>query len=74
LYLFFYTLVVIFAMVRNALAIPYSWLVRPRFLVYAWFPVEVYLWPGSLDSLLWIVSLLLALKTLSGFLRIRSRI
>ncbi len=73
LYLFFYTMVVIFAMVRNALAIPYSWLVRPRFLVYAWFPVEVYLWPGSLDYLLWSASGLLALKMLTGFIQIRRR-
>ena len=33
LYVFFYTMVVIFAMVRSALAIPYSWLVRPRFII-----------------------------------------
>lgn len=73
LYVFFYTLVVTFAMVRNALAIPYSWLVRPRFLVYAWFPVEVYLWPGSLDFLLWATSALLAVKVLTGFVKIRRR-
>lgn len=73
LYLFFYGIVVIFAMVRNALAIPYSWLFRPRFLVYAWFPVEVYLWPGTLNLLLWLGTVLLAFKTLTGFLRIRRR-
>jgi phosphatidylglycerophosphate synthase len=73
LYLFFYGVVVIFAMVRNALAIPYSWLVRPRFLVYAWFAVELYLWPGSLDLLLWIVTILLASKMLTGFIQIRRR-
>lgn len=74
LYLFFYSMVVIFAMVRNALAIPYSWLVRPRFLVYAWFPVEVYLWPGSLGILWWILSILLGIKMLTGFVQIRRRI
>jgi phosphatidylglycerophosphate synthase len=74
LYFFLYTLVVIFAMVRNALAIPYSWLVRPRFLVYLWFPVEVYFWPGSLNGLLWILSALLGLKTLTGFIQIRRKI
>ena len=73
LYLFFYAMVVIFAMVRNALAIPYSWLVRPRLFVYAWMPVEVYLWPGSLDPLLWVASGLLALKMLTGFIQIRRR-
>jgi len=73
LYLFFYSIVVIFALVRNALAIPYSWLVRPRFLVYAWMPVEVYLWRGSLDIVLWVLAILLALKTLTGFVQIRRK-
>lgn len=74
LYLFFYSLVVVFAMVRNALAIPYSWLVRPRFMVYLWMPVEVYLWPGSLNVLLWILTALLAIKTLTGFVQIRRKV
>jgi len=73
LYLFFYSIVVIFALVRNALAIPYSWLVRPRFLVYAWIPVEVHLWRGSLDVVLWVLAILLALKTLTGFVQIRRK-
>jgi phosphatidylglycerophosphate synthase len=71
LYVFFYTMVVIFAMVRSALAIPYSWLVRPRFIVYLWIPVEVYLWRGSLDYVLWLFIILLAAKMLTGFIRIR---
>jgi phosphatidylglycerophosphate synthase len=74
LYLFFYSIVVVFALVRNALAIPYSWLVRPRFLVYAWMPVEVYLWRGSLDYVLWLITILLALKTLTGFIQIRRKL
>lgn len=73
LYLFFYSIVVIFALVRNALAIPYSWLVRPRFVVYAWMPVEVYLWRGRLDVVLWVLAILLALKTLTGFVQIRRK-
>jgi len=73
LYVFFYTMVVIFAMVRNALTIPYSWLFRPRFLVYAWFLVEVYLLPGTLDYLLWGVTAVLAVKMVSGFVRIRRK-
>ena len=74
LYVFFYCMVVIFAMVRNALAIPYSWLVRPRFFVYAWMPIEVYFWRGSLNGLLWIAALLLAWKMLTGFIQIRRKI
>lgn len=73
LYVFLYALVVGFAMVRNALHAPYSWLFRPRFLVFTWIAVEFYLWPGSLETVVWIASALLALKAATGFLKIRSR-
>lgn len=73
MYLFLYTLVVVFAFVRNALAIPYSWLVRPRFFVYGCIPVSIYLWRPALDWILWITSGLLALKTLTGFVQIRRK-
>jgi phosphatidylglycerophosphate synthase len=73
LYLFCYTTVVIFAMVRSAMTIPYAWLVRPRFLVYAWFPIEIYWWRGSLNGLLWIATGLLAAKMLTGFFKIRRK-
>ena len=74
LYIFLYTVVVALAMVRNALAIPYSWLVRPRFVVYAWFLVETWLWPGSIDSIIWAFNVLLAYKMLTGFRRVRRSI
>lgn len=74
LYLFFYSQVVLFAMARNAMDIPYSWLVRPRFFVYGCIPVAVYGWPAVLNALLWVVSFLLAWKTLTGFVKIRRRI
>jgi len=74
LYISFYCIVVFFAMVRSALAIPYSWIVRPRFIVYLWFPLEVYLWRGSLDHILWLCSLVLGIKMLTGFVRIRRSI
>lgn len=71
LYLFVYTVVVVFAMVRSAMAIPYSWLFRPRFIIYLWIPVEVYLLPGSMNVLLWLFTALLTGKMLTGFIRIR---
>jgi phosphatidylglycerophosphate synthase len=74
LYVFLYALVVGFAMIRNALAAPYSWVVRPRFLVYAWLPVEMLAWPGTINGLLWICNVVLAFKMLTGFVRIRERI
>ena len=74
LYLFFYTCVVGFAFVRNAIAAPYSWLFRPRFIVYACYVVEVYVWAGSLNVILWSASGILVLKTLTGFLTIRNKL
>ena len=73
-YIFLYTVVVVFAMVRNALAVPYSWLFRPRFLVYAWLLVETWMWSGSMEYVIWVCNLLLAGKMITGFIRIRRRI
>lgn len=73
IYVVLYTVVVSFSMVRNALEVPYSWLLRPRFLVYAWLAVELWWWPGSLDGVLWICNAVLAGKAVTGFLRIRRR-
>lgn len=74
LYVFLYGTVVLFALVRSALAVPYSWLVRPRFIVYAWMPVEVYLWRGTLDPVLWMLTGLLAVKAITGFVQIRRKL
>ena len=74
LYLFLYTMVVVFAMVRNSLSIPYNWLVRPRFIVYAWFLVDVYLFPGSINYILWFCIILLGALMISGFYKIRKKI
>jgi hypothetical protein len=63
-----------FAMVRNALSIPYSWLVRPRFFVYVWFFVETYYLPGTIDYVLWFFNALLGAKVLTGYWKIRARI
>ncbi|HLA84840.1 MAG TPA: CDP-alcohol phosphatidyltransferase family protein [Thermoguttaceae bacterium] len=73
-YVFFYTVVVLFAMARNALGIPYRWLVRPRFFVYAWAAVSVWWWPGTLEYVLWLSNALLAGQMLSGFVRLRRRL
>ncbi|HIF33375.1 MAG TPA: hypothetical protein EYQ75_17370 [Planctomycetaceae bacterium] len=65
-YIFLYTTVVAFATVRNALAVPYSWLVRPRFVVYAWLLVESAFWPGSIEYVIWVYNLLLGFKMITG--------
>ncbi len=71
LYVFAYAMVVGFAMVRNALGVPYSWLVRPRFWVYSWIAVDQYLWPGKMDYVIGFFAVVLALKLASGFVAIR---
>lgn len=72
LYTFVYAVVVGFAMVRNALDIPYSWVIRPRLLVYAWCLIEFTLWPGSLNTVLWLGTGLLFFKAITGFQKIRA--
>lgn len=74
IYIFAYTVVIAFSVVRNALAIPYSWLVRPRFVMYIWIIVELYLWPGTINYVLWIFVILLTIKMSTGFYKIRKRI
>ena len=71
IYVFVYTMVVAFAMVRNAMGVPYSWLIRPRFCVYAWLLVETYWLPGTLNTVLWLCNALLAWKMVTGFRAIR---
>lgn len=73
-YVVAYTVVMLFAMARNALSIPYTWLVRPRFFVYVWFVVEMYYLPGTIDYVLWFFNGLLAVKMVTGFVKIRGRI
>lgn len=74
LYLFTYTAVVGMAMVRNALSIPYSWLVRPRFFFYGALMLECMGIRELSLPVLVISTALLSIKTLSGFFKLRARI
>lgn len=71
LYLFLYATVVGFAMIRNAIGKPYSWLVRPRLWVYGWIAIDQFLLPGWMDVVLGIFALVLGVKMASGFVAIR---
>lgn len=73
-YLVSYTVVLLFAMVRNALSVPYSWLIRPRFFLYLWFVVETCYLPGTVDYVLWFFNGLLMIKLATGFAKIRESI
>lgn len=74
IYIFVYGIVVAFAMIRNAMAIPYSWLIRPRFAVYLWMPIEFWWWSGTIEYVLWAASALLGWKMLTGFHHIRRKL
>lgn len=79
IYIFLYTMLVVFAMVRNAMGIPYSWMVRPRFIVYLWMALEIYwFWDtslqGSINVLIWIINGMLAIKLTCGFFKIRENL
>jgi phosphatidylglycerophosphate synthase len=78
-YIFVYTLLVALAMVRNALQVPYGWILRPRFIVYLWLAGEVFLFPEtsfahSLNIVVWICNAVMALKVATGFFKIRAQL
>ena len=73
-YIFLYAMVVGMAMIRNALKVPFSWLVRPRFFVFVAIAIEgLSEWPLTLTTLI-ICDLLLAIKCASGFIALRARL
>ncbi len=73
-YLFLYAMVVGMAMVRNALEVPYSWLVRPRFFVFAAMATEwLSQWPVTIVTLI-VCDGLLMLKCISGFAALRAKL
>ena len=74
IYLFTYTMVVALAMVRNALGVPYAWLIRPRFFVYGWLLVDTCCLPGTLDMVLWVFNALLAWNMITGIRAIRQNL
>jgi len=73
-YIFAYTVVIAFSMIRNALAIPYVWLFRPRFFVYVTIPIELYLRENTIDVVLWVFTSILFIEMISGYVRIRDRL
>ncbi len=69
-----YALVVAMAMVRNAMEIPYSWLIRPRFMVYAAVAIDISIhWQLTLPVLA-VCDILLLWKALTGFRALRRTI
>ena len=77
IYIFTYAMVVAFAMVRNALEKPYSWVARPRFVIYIWLALDLLILtpagqPNTFEYVVWICNALLAYKMATGFFAIRA--
>ena len=73
-FVFLYTLVVAMAMVRNALAVPYTWLVRPRFFFYGSLVIDLFCQTHITFWVLLVSTILLAIKSWSGFLALRKHL
>ncbi len=74
IYIFVYSILVAMAMVRNALKVPYSWIVRPRFFVYLALLIDTCC---NSTFTVWIMltcNILIALKCGSGFFVLRRNI
>ena len=74
LFVVLYTSVLAISMVRNSLAIPYSWLVRPRFFVYLAIPCQLLGVSIAVWVVVWVSNFLLLLKLVSGFFRLRGKL
>lgn len=74
LFLVLYTVVVVMAMVRNALRIPYVWLIRPRFFLFLAIPIELAGIRWATEIIVWASNAILAIKATSGFYALRDRL
>lgn len=74
MFLVVYVGVLAISMVRNTLQIPYSWLLRPRLIVFALIPVQLLLATNVLEPLVWICNAVLAFKLMTGFWKLRRKL
>ena len=74
IYIFIYTAVVTFSMVRNAIKIPYLWVLRPRFLVYCWLVLEFTILPNTINWIVWLCNIILIINFQDGFRQLKNTI
>jgi len=74
IYIFVYTAVVTFSMVRNAIKIPYLWMLRPRFLVYLWLIMEFTILPNTINWIVWLCNGILIINFQDGFRQLKKNI
>ncbi|MCP3929669.1 MAG: CDP-alcohol phosphatidyltransferase family protein [Bacteroidetes bacterium] len=73
-YIFVYTAVITFSMVRNAIKIPYLWMLRPRFLVYLWLVLEFTILPNTINWIVWLCNIFLIINFQDGFRQLKKNI
>jgi phosphatidylglycerophosphate synthase len=73
-FVFFYVLVVAFAMARNSLAVPYAFLIRPRYFFYAALAIDGLMVTNATFYVLLFSDGLLAVASVTGFLVVRRQL
>lgn len=78
-FIFVYTVVVGFAMIRNAMGIPYRFLLRPRYWVWLLLFFEGLFvrteWMAiTNETIVWVFNVMLSINMLTGFLAIRQKL
>lgn len=73
-FLVVYVGVLAISMVRNTLRIPYSWLLRPRLIVYAAIPCQLVVVTNFLEPLMWVCNAIMSWKLMTGFWKLRNRL
>jgi phosphatidylglycerophosphate synthase len=74
IFVFSYVLVIALAMARNSLAVPYAFLVRPRYFVYAALALDGLLATNATVGVLAVSDALLAVSSVTGFLVVRRQL
>lgn len=74
IFLVVYTGVLAISIVRNSLQIPYSWLVRPRLILFLAIPVQLLGVSHAIAVVIWSSNGVLAIKLATGFYKLRKRL
>lgn len=73
-FLVVYVGVLAIAMVRNTLQIPYSWLLRPRLILFLAIPIQLLGVPHAIPIVVWSSNVVLSIKLATGFYKLRKRL
>ena len=74
MFLVVYTGVLAISMVRNSLQIPYTWLVRPRLILFLAIPAQLLGVSHAIAVVIWSSNVVLAIQLATGFNKLRKRL